>query len=276
MSAPRTGRQLLPDSQHLAAQLRDEQAERAAAEESLALAIDLLRRMESKRRSLAAALVRTQEQERQHIASYIHDESIQAMAVAGLRLEALRERLTDPALIDATESIAEVVADAVSRLRNLLFELDPTDLEVVGLGRVLRSQMGQYFRDSGATFTVRGRFAKQPPYEIRRTMYRIVHEAIVNSRKHASASRVSVVLSGGAEGYLVTIDDDGRGFDVDAVTLSTRPGHVGLRMMTDRARLAGGALTITSARRRGTTVELRLPDPEGEILLIGERQARTG
>ncbi len=247
----------------------------AAAVDPLALAFELLERMESRRQELAADLVRMHEQERQRIASYVHDEPIQAMAVVGLRLQILREQLTDPAHVEAAASIEQLAADAVARLRNLIFELDPADLESVSLAQALRAYMGQYFRGSGVAFSVRGRFPAEPADEARRTMYRIVHEAVVNARKHAAASQVTVTLSGGRGGWVVTVEDDGRGFDVRAAACTAAPGHLGLRLMTDRARLARGSVAIESTPGRGTRVAVQLPRAPGGVRLSGAPQPRS-
>jgi signal transduction histidine kinase len=267
----------LAEGRRLTDVLQTERAQRKVAEDTLSIAIELLQDVDSQRRELAEALVQSQEQERQRIASDIHDDSIQTMVTAGMRLQDLSDRLRDSGLKSDVDNIEAIVAGAISRLRNLVFELDPPDLASVGLGQALRSYMRPYFRERGLTFTVRGRFGTDIPADTRQALYRIVHEALINVRKHASATQVSVILSRDRRGdYRVAVRDNGRGFESAGEDSWERVGHFGVRSMSDRARLVGGAVVINSAPMQGTTVRVRLPDPRSEASRGSGRQRRTG
>ncbi len=85
-------------------------------------------------------------------------------------------------------------------------------------------------------------------------MYRITQEALTNARKHGRATSATVRIVEDAESVLVSVRDDGQGFDPGATT-----DGFGIAGMRERAELAGGRLTIDSAPGAGTTVEARLP-----------------
>jgi signal transduction histidine kinase len=81
---------------------------------------------------------------------------------------------------------------------------------------------------------------------------------VANVRRHAQALRVDVFIEEQGGGYLVRIIDDGRGTAEDPQQRS-RPGHLGVRAMRERAEATGGWFRFESAPRRGTTVEFFVP-----------------
>src|ERR1700694_5455266 len=91
------------------------------------------KRGEKQRQLLLGRLVTAQEAERKTIAEDIHDDAVQVMTVANMRLELFRMVLTDPVQLEAAQKLQETVSLATGRLRNLLFELNPPDLEGHGL-----------------------------------------------------------------------------------------------------------------------------------------------
>jgi signal transduction histidine kinase len=92
--------------------------------------------------------------------------------------------------------------------------------------------------------------------------YRICQEAVTNIRMHAAATQVVVRLEEARGGLLVTIGDDGAGFDPDRVRAAPRPGHVGLTSMSERATMADGWCRVDSHPGSGTTVRFWLPTKE--------------
>ena len=165
--------------------------------------------------------------------------------------------------------IEEIVSESVSRLRNLLFQLDPAGLESVGLGRALQTYMDHTFRDTGMIGSVQGSFTHEPANDLRIIIYRIAQEGLTNVRKHAQASRVTVGLAEDPSGYTVTIRDDGKGFDIADTGARNLPGDLGMRAMLDRAHLAGGWVQTDSAPGEGTSVVIWVPFPGSEIELTG-------
>lgn len=216
-----------------------------------------LRREDLERRMLVGRLVAAAEEERQRIAGDIHDDSIQAMAAASIRLQLLRRRLTGDEL-EMLDNLGQTVDNAIERLRHLLFELRPPALDREGIGAALRL----YIQQSGGDVEYRldERISGEPSPETRVILYRLAQEALTNVRKHARASSASVVLDERDGGYRLRVTDDGVGFNVEDA--GPVPGHLGLAAMRERAELAGGWLRIESAVDAGTTVEFWLPPQE--------------
>lgn len=231
--------------------------ERKRAEEELRESYDALRKTDKQRRKLLALLTDAQEEERRRLAGDLHDDSIQKMTAVGMRLAALKARLPEDQRGSFTQ-LSEAVSLAVGRLRHLLFELHPPALDSGGLEAALREYLEEASEEGGPRFSIESRLAEELPPAIRTIAYRITQEVLVNARKHARAANVDVSLESRTGGLLVTVSDDGVGFDV-AEAGDPRPGHLGLRSMRERAELAGGYLRVESTPGRGTTVRLWLP-----------------
>lgn len=210
------------------------------------------------RQRLLAHLVRVQEDERERIAGDIHDDSVQVMTAVAMRLEMLQGKLADPVLQERHAKLQDTVRLAIARLRHLLFQLHPAALERDGLAAAIEAYL-EHSADTLTDFEVDDRLPAEPPPELRALLYRIVQEAIVNTLKHADASRIDVRLEAADDGFEVTVQDDGAGFDVTDAQVP-RHGHLGLRSMRQRAELAGGWLRLDSVPGQGTTVRVWVPD----------------
>lgn len=209
------------------------------------------------RRSLLLNLVSAGEEERRRIAGDIHDDSIQAITAAGIRLQLLRRALSDPGQLSLLASLEETIQLSITRLRNLLFELRPPALETEGFSAAVAMYVAQFGTETDARLEFVDRLTTPPSLEVRTILYRIVQEALTNARKHAAAANVTVEAEDRDDGYLVRIRDDGVGFAADSY--QPQPGHLGLAAIRERAALAGGWLRIESEPGRGATVEVWLP-----------------
>jgi signal transduction histidine kinase len=208
------------------------------------------------RRSILARLEEAQEEERRRIAADIHDDSIQVITAADLRLAALDRMLVDPDLKREVAEIHQTLQLAADRLRKLLFELLPPAFDREGLSTALETYVAH--REPGLEFSVKDELEAEPPEEVRRTLFRMGQEAINNALKHAGATRLDVVLSSEDGGIRLRVADDGRGFEVEGLR-KPAPGHIGLPIMVERAALAGGWCRIDSKPGGGTTVEAWVP-----------------
>lgn len=217
-----------------------------------------LRQLNDARRSLLARVVEAQEQERRRIASDIHDDSIQAMAAAIMRLNLVRKRSRDPDQLDKIDALEAALAQAIERLRHLLFHLRPPVLDELGLGAALRQYLDYSRPEDGWTARVEADSKADLPTEVRVTAYRIAQEAISNARRHARARNLLVRIEDADDGLLVRVCDDGTGFDADEHS-NSRPGHLGIAGMRERASMAGGWWRLETGIGKGTVVEFWLP-----------------
>ena len=236
-------------------ELKDAQAE-------IARSLEQLKSTDLERRRLLSLLVSSQEAERRRIASDMHDDTIQAMTAVGLRLAVLRGQLEKPREAPSPQAFDELeltVGAAIGRLRRLLFELRPSELDRGGLASALAIQLEQSRSDVEIDFRLENRLTTEPSSEARTVAYRIAQEALANVRRHAGATFVEVTLESEDDGALVRVRDDGQGFVVEDAFERPASGHLGLIAMRERAELAGGWLRVSSEPGAGTTVEFWIP-----------------
>jgi signal transduction histidine kinase len=258
---------LLDEVRHRLEENRALQRELMAENMSLEVAVDertteltdslrSLRLVEDARRQLVGQLVHAQEEERLRIAEDIHDDPVQKVVAASMRLQLIRKQVQDPDVRASLDKLLDSIRASIFSLRHMIFELHPSVLEHEGLAPALREHMAKL--ESELEFELRDDFLEEPSGETRVLLFRIAQEALGNVRKHARATRVDVHLSQDDGGYKVEIRDDGVGF-TPPQRLSSAPGHLGLSSMRERAELAGGWCKVHSLPDYGTAVEFWLP-----------------
>jgi signal transduction histidine kinase len=220
---------------------------------------DLLHEVRARRESeqLLARLIAVQEQERLRIASNIHDDTIQAMTAASLRMQQLRRHLTEEAQIELMTRLEEAVRESTTRLRRLMFDLRPAALDQAGLEAALWELLERTKKESNLQFTLESHLTTQPAGSAKTALYRIAQEALANVEKHAAATEVRVDLSEVSGGCRVSIVDNGRGFDHMKDVAGTE--QLGLVSMRERAQIAGGWWKVHTPDAGGTAVEFWLP-----------------
>jgi len=232
--------------------------ERREAEDELWRTVETLRKTDEQRRKLLTLLASAEQKERKQLAEDLHDDSIQVLTAAVLRVQVFQRHLQgDPERAAELEELEATLRIALERLRHVSFELRPPALDLEGLVPALRVYLQKLREEHGVRFDLVDRLDVDPPLELRITIYRIAQEALANVRKHADAERVHVLVEQHERGIHVRIQDDGCGFDASGAT--TVPGHLGLVAMRERAELAGGWWKCRSAPGAGATVEFWVP-----------------
>lgn len=225
---------------------------------SLTRDITELRQAEQQRREGLARIVAAQEAERARIGEDIHDDSIQVMTAVGMRLEALKHQVTEAEPLRMVARVEETVRHSIERLRALMFELLPPELDRDGLSATLELYLESTATDGLPLWEVVDTCTHELPTEMRVVLYRIAVEAIVNVRKHAQASRLTVALDEVDGGVRLQVRDDGQGFHTDELT-DVGPHHVGTATMRGRAAAARGTVDIHSTPGEGTVVTAWVP-----------------
>jgi len=215
-----------------------------------------LRLVEDARQKLVSRLVRAQEDERLRIAGDIHDDPVQKVVAASMRLQLIRKQVEDPEVRASLDKLLESIRGSIFSLRHMIFELHPSVLEHEGLAPALREHMARL--EGELELALQDDLGEEPSGETRIQLFRIAQEALGNVRKHARAGRVDVHLSQEDGGYKVQVRDDGVGFSPPQL-LRSAPGHLGLSSMRERAEMAGGWCKVHSLPGCGTTVEFWLP-----------------
>jgi two-component system NarL family sensor kinase len=151
--------------------------------------------------------VTLQDEERRRLAGIIHDDMLQWMAVGHTRLQIARRGIADPKQASTLDRAADAVQESITRMRTLMSELHPQVVER-GFTTALSQYLEQVENDGDLHCVLDGSFANEPTGTVTTTLYRITCEAVVNARKHAAGSTVTVELSDRDAGYAVTVRDD--------------------------------------------------------------------
>ena len=208
--------------------------------------------VEQSRQRIAAA-----EEERRRWARELHDETLQSLAALRLGLSAARRAKDDPAaIVELLTQAVEQLDGEIATLRGLITELRPAALDELGLPAAITALADRSARlglavDVDVEAIKAEEIADQ---EFQIAVYRIVQEALSNARKHGDAARAVVVVELDPSAIVVTVRDDGSGFDP-----STPARGFGLVGMRERAELLGGTIQLTSRSGEGTTVTATLP-----------------
>jgi PAS domain S-box-containing protein len=219
--------------------------------------LEKLRNSDQQRRRLLGAIVSAQEAERRRVAADVHDDSIQMLAAAVIRLGSIRNKITDPALSAKLGEFSSLLKRSIDSLRRLVFELRPPSLDRSGLEVAFRESLLGWAADENVSFIVMSNLATLPDNEERVVLYRIGQEALNNVRKHADARSVSVSLEDVAGGIQLRVTDDGVGFP-SGPPAANGAVHFGVANMRERAEQAGGWLRIEHPPS-GTVVAAWIP-----------------
>jgi signal transduction histidine kinase len=246
------------DALHLRARVADEVAEqsRRTAEQTSAGVFELL-----------SGLVAAEEATRGQLSAELHDTVAQSLAVARSLLSEEDREHPDAGRI---EKVRELVEDAEEQVRAVMARARPAALNDGDLA----SAVGALRREFATRYlvTVRLDWPEQAyplPLVSAVTIYRFFQEALLNVVKHADVDDAEASLAVEGEQLVARVRDHGPGF-VPSQVQSGGGRHVGLGLLRERARLAGGALDLTTAPGEGTELTLRLPlSPRSALGLAG-------
>jgi signal transduction histidine kinase len=207
-------------------------------------------------------VVGAQEMERQRIARELHDATGQSLTAVALGLRGVESTVaSDP--IKAVAQLQELKTystDALGELRHIISDLRPSQLDDLGLVAALQWYVQEFEKRYGvhATFLLQGE-RRRLPQEYETVLFRIAQEALTNIGKHAQATLATVRFEFDPGQVCLTIEDNGRGFDPEAVLRQTRPAGWGLLGMQERALLLGGEFQIESDPAGGTRIQVTAP-----------------
>jgi signal transduction histidine kinase len=203
---------------------------------------------------LLERILSAQEEERRRIARELHDEAGQGLNALLLHLESL-ERELPPGLEEVggkLASLREFTARTLQELHRVIYELRPTLLDDLGLGPAIRWYTKTYLSETGihVALEIVG-LDKRLPSHVETALFRITQEGLTNAVKHARAKNVSLKLEHEGSWVKMTLQDDGKGFDVArALESAGRLKTLGLSGIEERVDLLGGKFSIVSAPGR--------------------------
>ncbi len=214
-------------------------------------------------RALSQRLLETQETERRSIARELHDEIGQLLTAVTLDLQfCLKLPGMTPAADHLHESIA-LVQRVCMRVRDLSLDLHPPLLDQMGLPAAVRWHVRREAERAGLVARVAtDAFDSRLGSDIETACFRVVQEAVTNIVRHARAHSIGVELRHHEDGVVLTVRDDGAGFDLAAARQRAAHGRsLGLVGMEERVALAGGRLSIESAPGEGTVIRASFSEP---------------
>lgn len=213
-------------------------------------------------RRLSRQLFEVQEAERRRVARELHDRVGQNVTALNLNLNMIRAELPPDSLqkIGARLDDCETLLYSTGQLvRDVMADLRPPGLDQLGLVAALTEHARQVAARSGLSVTVSGTEpAPRLPPETEITLFRIAQEALMNVAKHARATEVAVILEADPDKVIMTVSDNGCGFDA-AAHLSRASTSLGMVSMRERVEATGGRLRVESAPGRGTRVMAEAP-----------------
>ena len=199
-------------------------------------------------------------EERTRLAREIHDTLAQQLTAIVLQLEAAdalvaRDRDRGRSLVVAARDQARA---ALAEARRSVWDLRPAPLEATGLAGAVALEAARFSQRTGIPVTVAADGVPRDPGvspEAEVALFRILQEALTNAGRHSHATRVVVELAPRETELVLSVSDDGCGFEADG----GREGGFGLVGMTERARLVGADISVTGQPGSGTVVTVRLP-----------------
>jgi signal transduction histidine kinase len=207
-------------------------------------------------KELSARLVSAQEEERRNISRELHDEVGQSLSA--LLMEAGNAAaMVPPDAVDVrqhVDSIKKLAEASVNIIRNMTLLLRPSMLDDFGLVPALEWHAREMSKRTGMRVQVAAaESADDLPDELKTCIYRVVQEALHNCSRHANARLVRVVVRQEGSRIMLSVEDDGRGFDAGRVR------GLGLVGMEERVQHLGGAFEVQSKPGAGTKVAVELP-----------------
>ena len=210
-------------------------------------------------REYAARLQAVREEERTAIAREIHDELGQALTGMKMDLAWLADRLpkTSKALRSRGQSLTELVDSTIIAVRDLSARLRPSVLDDLGLAAAVEWQVNDLARRTGLAVEFETNAETGDLDRDRATaMFRVLQEALTNVVRHASASRVAVMLKVQKDHLVLQVSDDGRGIREEQ---AEDPRSLGILGMRERTLAFGGSVEVQSRAQGGTVVTARIP-----------------
>lgn len=216
-------------------------------------------------RSMALELLAAEQRERRRIASDLHDQIGQKLALSMMEISSLEAQSSAPAVAKALAQVRSHIAAALSDAKTLMFDLSPPVLHQFGLGAAIEWLLEQVAERTGLHSELAQRGGEPKLGDDQKIfLFRATQELVTNVHKHAKARRVDVQLTR-ADGWVeVVVEDDGVGLPASHRTRASRrlPQGFGLFSIEERLAHLRGEMQVEAAPERGTRITLRLPEGE--------------
>jgi PAS domain S-box-containing protein len=225
------------------------------------------REIERYSKELTTRILQAQEEERKRLARELHDDTAQSLSTLLINVDLLEPFLPadSPQLHGGLDRIRDLTKRTLDNVRALSHDLRPTILDDFGLVAALRWYVDEYEDTFGMHVDVE---IESPPGplspDVELALFRIAQEALTNSGKYADATGARLALTFADSCAVLTIADNGKGFDRQSVSGPTKHGGLGLYGMQERADLLGATLDIATMPGKGTQITVSVPLVSGQ------------
>ena len=216
------------------------------------------------RQEMGIKIIKAQEEERKRVAREIHDGPAQSMSNVVLKAEICEKLMQKDleAAKDEIKNLKSVVKDSLQDVRRIIYDLRPMSLDDLGLIPTLQRYVNSYTEENKipVIFRNRGSFENLKSI-ISLTVFRIIQEGLSNIKKYSKAKNVTINLEFLNEDLILSVSDDGVGFNLEEVKKKhfNINGGFGLFSMRERVELLEGKFEIISAKGQGTRLTARIP-----------------
>jgi signal transduction histidine kinase len=205
---------------------------------------------------MSGKLIEAHEQERTRIGRDLHDDIVQRLALLAIELEGVQND-SAPELSRRIDDLRKQAMQITTDVQLLSHELHSSKLEYLGIVGAIKSFCKEYGERQKLEIDFKSHDLHAAlPTDLSLPLFRVLQEALRNATKYSGVKNFEVRLWGSSDEIHLTVADSGAGFDREAAMRST---GLGLTSMQERLRLVGGALSIESQPRRGTTIHARVP-----------------
>jgi signal transduction histidine kinase len=198
------------------------------------------------------------DEERQRIARDIHDGLAQDLAMMNMRATVWEQLVhaNPDKMTDEIGLFRKLLHKNIGEVRRAIFALRPVALDELGFSEAVGRYVREFGEYTGLRIALEMAGEVTVPHELEPELYRIIQEGLNNSAKHAGATEAAIVIRDGSGCLIITINDNGKGFDPAALAATPR---LGLRQMKERVEKRHGSFAIDSAPGRGTAITIRFP-----------------
>jgi PAS domain S-box-containing protein len=215
---------------------------------------------------LTVELIEAEENERQRIAGWLHDDLQQLLAGARLQVQSASLK-ADPAFV--LKNVDRLLEEAINSSRRLSHELSPPVLHQFGLLASLKWLVQQVDELFGLKVDLAADDIKDiDDKSLKVLLFRAVQELLFNVVKHSGMKTASVRLSGAVHKISLTVMDQGRGFKPEALNTGKAKGGLGLASLKERVNALGGDFVINSAPGKGSRFALSFPVKPKQMMLF--------
>lgn len=233
---------------------------RKMAEEANREQLEKINEYQKKLKNLYYELTIAEEKERRKIAEFLHDGLGQTISIAAIKLSSISRGELTPAVNKTLEESAELLRNAISESRTLVYDLSPPILYELGLSAAIKWKLDQIEKKFGVITEIR---LEENSITLKTDMkiliFRMICELLNNAIKHARADLITVEIRKNSQNIIVKVIDNGKGFDLRQGKALSELGGFGLFSISERLDALRGSMEIDSEPSKGARITLTVP-----------------